>query len=434
MAESHSHPGTARADIEAVTPRPYRDKYLWGAYIALLFISVVELFSASSREITADNIFGPLVRHVVLLGIGFVIVILVQRMNYNTIGRWTYAIVVLSVIATLYTMFFGTIINGTRRSFSLVGISVQPSELIKLSASMLIAWVLSKSQIKGKADVTTRSVVAVAVIVLFFGALLINQGLTNTILLMAISISMMIICGVKWSKLMAVVGIYAVIGMGFMGYKYITYESPANQELTQGVEQDRTGLRRNRLANYFNSEKYKDPITSENQQEQYSYIAQANGGFFGVFPGNSREASRLPLAFSDYIYAIIIEDIGVLGGTLLLLVYLSLLARAGVVAAQCKKAYPAMLIIGMAVFIVFQALFHMAIVTGVFPVSGQPLPLISKGGSSVIITSFALGVMMSVSRHAMRKNRRQLINDEIKTLDNLSPLPEPSNADNPMLT
>jgi cell division protein FtsW len=163
-------------------------------------------------------------------------------------------------------------------------------------------------------------------------------------------------------------------------------------------------------------DKYNDPITSDNQQEQYSFIAQANGGIFGVFPGNSRETARLPLAFSDYIYAIVIEDTGLVGGVTLLLLYLWLLARAGRIAMKCKKAFPALLVIGMSVFIVYQALFHMAIVTGCMPVSGQPLPLISKGGSSVIITSVALGMMLSVSRFAERKGIKQEVHDNISAL------------------
>ena len=142
-------------------------------------------------------------------------------------------------------------------------------------------------------------------------------------------------------------------------------------------------------------------------------------------PGNSRETARLPLAFSDYIYAIIIEDMGLVGGLFVMLLYLWLLARAGRIASQCQKAYPAFLVIGMAVFIVFQALFHMAIVTGFFPVSGQPLPLISKGGSSVIISSVALGIMLSVSRFALRKGKRREIRDELKDLS------DTAQADNP---
>lgn len=421
-------PRGVHAEVAALKPKPRTDKQIWGIYILLVFISLIELYSASSREVSAGNIFGPLLRHALLLALGFLIILAFQRVHYRKIYKYTLVIVGISVAATIYTMFFGTVINGARRSFSLVLFSVQPSELIKLSAALLIARVLSQSQLKNKSDVTQRGVIIVAVSVLVFSALLVNQGLTNTLLLMAISLSMMIVGGVGARKFFTVLGIYAALALMYGGYKLAT--SSDKEPAADGIENttqstDRTNLRKNRLENYF-ADKLNEPITSENSQEQYSYIAQANGGVFGVGPGNSRETARLPLAFSDYIYAILIEDMGLAGGLFVMLLYLWLLARAVRIASQCRKAYPAFLIIGMAVYIVYQALFHMAIVTGFFPVSGQPLPLISKGGSSVIITSMALGIMLSVSRYALRKGPKQQMHDEITPLSDGVPT-----ADNP---
>ena len=173
--------------------------------------------------------------------------------------------------------------------------------------------------------------------------------------------------------------------------------------------------------------KWQQKITRTNYQEQFSYIAQAHGGVVRFMPGNSRETSRLPLAFSDYIFAIVIEDLGLVGGVFVLILYIFLLFRAGGIASQCTRAFPAMLVIGMALYITFQALFHMGIVSGLLPVSGQPLPLISAGGTSILITSLAIGVMLSVSRFATRKGTAQKrdINQEI------SALPENVRAENP---
>lgn len=156
-------------------------------------------------------------------------------------------------------------------------------------------------------------------------------------------------------------------------------------------------------------------------------MAQANGGIHGVGPGNSREASRLPLAFSDYIYAIIVEELGLIGGIIVLILYLWLLGRAMGIASRCNRTYPALVVIGMAIMIVAQAIFHMAIVTGVGPVSGQPLPLLSKGGTSILVTSIAFGIMLSISRTANRQGgKRQDIRDEIDAL------PEQLGAENQM--
>ena len=430
-------------EIAAVRPRPRRDPAIWGIYAFLIFVSIVELFSASSREIVGGNILGPISRHAFLLFIGFIIMICLQRIHYRHFYRWTYVIVGLSVLSVFYTMFFGVVINGARRAFSLFGLcTVQPSELIKFSAALIIARLLCNYRVHYKKGLIEeykrynhRLVAVVAGIVLFFGALLIKQVMTNTLLMMVISTAMMIIGGVRWKELFCVWGVYAVIAGGYYFVKYSDVgekmfgteqaEGMSDAEaIASGREFDRQATHKNRISNFLRPDKYKDKITSDNAQEMYSFIAQANGGVVGRFPGNSRETARLPLAFSDYIYAIIIEDTGLIGGAFLLFAYLCLLWRAGYIASQCKKAFPALLVIGMAVFIVCQALVHMGIVTGCLPVSGQPLPLISKGGSSVIVTSIALGMMLSVSRFALRKGQRQEANDRIARLSDDDAMPD----------
>ena len=430
-------------EIAAVRPHPRRDPAIWGIYAFLIFVSIVELFSASSREIVGGNILGPISRHAFLLFIGFIIMICLQRIHYRHFYRWTYVIVGLSVLSVFYTMFFGVVINGARRAFSLFGLcTVQPSELIKFSAALIIARLLCNYRVHYKKGLIEeykrynhRLVAVVAGIVLFFGALLIKQGMTNTLLMMVISTAMMIIGGVRWKELFCVWGVYAVIAGGYYFVKYSDVgekmfgteqaEGMSDAEaIASGREFDRQATHKNRISNFLRPDKYKDKITSDNAQEMYSFIAQANGGVVGRFPGNSRETARLPLAFSDYIYAIIIEDTGLIGGAFLLFAYLCLLWRAGYIASQCKKAFPALLVIGMAVFIVCQALVHMGIVTGCLPVSGQPLPLISKGGSSVIVTSIALGMMLSVSRFALRKGQRQEANDRIASLSDDDAMPD----------
>ena len=425
-----------RADIDAVRPRPRTDRQIWGIYFALVFISLIELYSASSREIVAGNILGPVIRQAALLFLGFLIMIGLQRVHYKRFYQTTYIIVALSVLSVFYTMKFGLVINNARRAFSLFGLcTVQPSELIKFSAALIIARLLCNYVYRYKRGHEAeerrhnqRLVAIVAALVLFFGALLIAQGMTNTIIMMVISVTMMVIGGVRWRELAWVAVVYAAIGGIYMGIRYI---APDKAEGTEQAETqvvgshdviDRADTHRSRIQQWLHGQKYNDAITSDNSQEMYSYIAQANGGFWGRLPGNSREAARLPLAFSDYIYAIIIEDTGMWGAALVMCLYLWLLARAGRIAMQCKKAFPALLVIGMAVFICCQALVHMGIVTGALPVSGQPLPLISKGGSSVIITSVALGMMLSVSRFALRKGQKQEANARIAALsDNEMP-------------
>ncbi len=409
-------------------PLPKADKYIWAIYIAILVISVIELYSASSREVTASNVFGPLIRHCEMLGLGMVFTIALSRMHYRWLIPITPIFVLITLLLGFYVLFKGDIINGARRSTTLMGIAIQPAELLKLSVVLIIALVMSKNKLK--MGVKTRGVVISAAFVLLCGGLLFSQGLTNTLLLMGISFAMMLIAGVEWKKFGIVLLAYAVLGGGAFILKHESKPEYSEAEWTHIQETGknfageettiaRSGTQQNRIAQWLGNDsvpKYAETITSKNRQEQYSYMAQANGGIIGQLPGNSRETARLPLAFSDYIFAIVVEDWGLLGGLGLLALYLWLLARAGAIASRCSRAFPALLVLGMAVLIVLQALFHMAIVTGVFPVSGQPLPLISKGGSSILATSIAFGIMLSVSRFAVQTDSRKDINAEIMKL------------------
>ncbi|MDE6351859.1 MAG: FtsW/RodA/SpoVE family cell cycle protein [Muribaculaceae bacterium] len=394
---------------------PKTDKYIWGIYILLLIVSVIELYSASSFEVRASNVFAPLIRHGMMLVIGTLIVLGISRINYRWLIPLIPIFVLFSIALAGYVLFAGEIINGARRSVTMFGISFQPAEFLKLSAVLSLAVIMSRSQ--SREGVKTWGIITSAGIVLVFGAILLPQGLTNTLLLMGISLSMMLIGGIPFRKFFMVLGIYAVLAGGYLVGKSLLSEDVG-----------REGTWKNRLERYRDDSipKYDQPITSINRQEMYGYMAQAHGGVIGVMPGNSRETSRLPLAFSDYIFSIVVEDLGFIGGCALLLFYLSLMARAGNIARQCKRALPALLVIGMAVMIVLQALFHMAIVTGVFPVSGQPLPLISKGGSSILITSIAFGIMLSVSRFATQSKAKKQDADPEAEL-----LPEEVQAINP---
>lgn len=179
---------------------------------------------------------------------------------------------------------------------------------------------------------------------------------------------------------------------------------------------NRTGTQKGRIKRFLEGVNPEDPIDDYNRQVIFAKISQANGGVFGQGPGNSRESARLPLAFSDYIYSIIVEDTGLVGGIALVILYLLLLARAGRIAYRCSRAIPSFMIMGCAVLIVLQAFVHMAIVTGLFPVSGQPLPLISKGGTSVLVMSAAIGTMLSVSKFAVTNGDKKQIKDELKEL------------------
>ena len=366
------------------------DPYIWGIIIILYIVSVVEVYSAISREITGGDVYSPIIKHIMLLFSGFVITYVTSQIHYKWFKVLAYLIIPLTIVLLVSILFWGDTINGAKRTISVLGVSLQGSEVAKVTIVLAMATVLAKTQIKR--GVNMKGVLWVVGLVTIFSALLFTQGLTNTLLFIGISVCMMLIGGVEFYKLFGILLVYVVLALAVMQAKDLITEEKET--------------------------------THKNLQEHRAAMAMAHGGITGVGPGNSRESSRLPLAFSDYIYAIIIEDLGfIVGGVGLLVAYLMILARAGLIARRCTRAFPALLVMGMAVMIVLQALFNMAIVVGVFPVSGQPLPLISKGGTSIWMMSF--GVMLSVSRYAVKDSGKK-----IKT-EKENDLPEDLQAANP---
>lgn len=421
----------------AVTPPLKGDRALWGIYLLLILISIIELYSASAQEVSADSRFGvysPLVGHGIHLLLGFLLVLGIQSRSYTQFVVLGPVIAVLSIVMMILVLLFGTELNGARRSINIFVTTVYPSEFIKLSAAIVIALIMAWTHNNSKNEVRKRRGVWLSAgVALCFGGLLCTQGLTNFILLMGISLGMMVIGGVRWKHLGVVILVYIAAGLIVLGARELTTKSGSKDKTTDNTEyvdsdsdndKESDFLGRfqtwtNRLSRHFGNDsipKYKQKITDINRQEMHGYMAQANGGFWGVLPGNSRETQRLPLAVSDYIYAVIVEEWGLIGGIGVLILYLWLLGRASSIASRCNQRFAALLVIGMAVMIVLQALFHMAIVTGVFPVSGQPLPLISKGGTSILVNSMAFGVMLSVSRYGIHTGRKQDERDERESL------------------
>ncbi len=425
------------------------DPYIWGIIIFLYIISIVEVYSAIGREING-NVFAPILKHTILLFGGFVITYVTSLVPLKWFKKATKGLIVFAVVVLVLTQLIGEEINGAKRSLSIFGFSLQGSEVAKVTIVLGLAWVLARTQIPR--GVNNAGIKAVIILVALFSGLLLIQGLTNMILFLGISVCMMLIGGVQFKKLFLVIlPIYLCLGVLGLGATAIYSELKAEDkpasvrenvevvqvnegtEVVQKSNKDgglleifRIATWERRLKDFTDPEpEYEKPTNSDTWQRHHSAMAMAHGGVVGVGPGNSRETAMLPLAFSDFIYAIIIEELGLIGGIILLGAYLAILIRAGLIARRCNRAYPALLVMGMASMIVLQALFNMAIAVGVFPVSGQPLPLISQGGSSILMMSFAFGVMLSVSRYGVKEDG-VLIKGESE-----SDLPEDVQAKNP---
>lgn len=421
-------------------PRVRTDHHLWGTYILLVLVAIVELFSASIQEVTDGGIFNPVLRHGGFIVSGLIFMLILQHIHYRYIYRAIPVFVLFCLGMMIAVRLVGSEVNGAMRAIRIAGIPILPAEFMKLGAALGMAWILTKNQVKGRRDVTTRGLVLSMLFMGVCAGLLFSQGLSNTIVVVAICYSMMLVGGMGWKKFLIALSIGAVVGAGALYFKTRDKENveltpqqerviALNKEGEVGKADGRGNVWNNRMSNHFRPHKELEPFSTEHQQEQLSYIAQAHGGLFGVGIGRSRENARLPLAFSDYIFAIIIEELGLFVGLGILICYMWILGRSAKLTMRFKQTMPGVLVMGCAFVIVFQALYHMAIVSGVFPVSGQPLPLISKGGISVWATSLAFGVMLSVARHAVR-----ITDTKAEQRQEQEILPEDSVSVNPAIT
>lgn len=416
------------------------DQYIIGIFVTLCVVSIVETYSASSREITNDGgVLAPMLKQLALMALSIGAMFGLSRANYVKFPGLSIFFCIVTVGFALLTPIIGVEINGAKRSIQLPGFTVQPAEMAKLAVVFALSLVLAMYVDKRTRMVTNKGLVLELLIIAGFGALLIKQGLTNTILFSGISLCLVFVGGVSWRKYLVFFAGVLVIVLAFLVIQgFIDDHSLDDPNQTEQVASenntatDRLGRLetwKKRIKRY--ADKYKNPlynkplVIGENDQEMFSCMAQANGGITGVMPGNSRECSRLPLAFSDYVFSIVVEDTGFIGGSLLIILYFSLLIRASHIAARCTRKYPAFLIMGMAVFIVLQAFFHVAINVGLFPVSGQSLPMISKGGTSLLMTGIAFGVMVSISRTATKQGDSRALDKQEKDA-----LPEALRTDN----
>lgn len=392
------------------------DRYLWGIYLMLLLFSVVELYSASSAEVNKNaNVYHPLLQHAMFLSAGLGVVLLMQNIHYKYYRKFAWVLAAISLGLVFYANNHGVVANGAMRAIRVLGFTIQPPEIAKLALVVVLARIMATHQMRH--GVTNRGILLSLLMLGTFGCLLYTNGLTNTALILVIASAMFVIGGAQARKLIVIFTLFAVVG-GVVAYQKFGDEEPDSTGTAEQVaattsadginrDIDRTDLRKKRVTSFLEGVNPDDSLTDYNRQVVFAKMSQAHGGKFGNGPGNSRESARLPLAFSDYIFSIIVEDTGFAGGVCLLVLYLLLLARAGVIASKCTKAFPALLITGCATMIVSQALIHMAIVVGLAPVSGQPLPFISKGGTSIIVMSAAMGMMLSVSKFAIQRTGKK---------------------------
>ncbi len=373
------------------------DRYLWGIYFMLCVISIIEIYSSSSYLTRyGGNFLRPAMRQIGLVIFGTTLVVCMHNIHYKWSKLLMLGLTPLTLLLLIWALFLGRWLD--------FGFSVQPSELAKLSVILLLAFILAKYQDPERKGAGTKAFKYSLIVTGIACLLIVKDNLSTALLVGVVSFCMMIIAKVEWKKLLllaAVVmaAVVVLLSVSVMVYKY----EEAVKKTFPVLGKTRMATWGGRCARFFESndkKAYEEAIVDDNYQEQHAYMAVANSKGVGVWPGNSRARDFLPEAYSDFIYAIIIEETGILGGIFVMALYISLLLRAGSIARQCDKAYPAFLITGLATMIAFQALINMGVSVGLFPVTGQPLPLVSRGGSSFMVISAYFGIMLSISRFA----------------------------------
>lgn len=372
------------------------DPIIWGVIIVLSIFSLLAVYSATSTlamHKMGGNSLYYLVRHGVILAFGIMIIFITHLIHYKYYSRLSQLLIGIAIVLLIITLFLGTNVNQATRWLTLpgLGFTIQTSDFAKLALIMYIARVLSMKQ--GDIKSFKEAFLPVIIPVVIICVLILPANLSTAVLIFGISFLLMFIGRISIKHLLASGGVAILVLALFIAVGTLV------------KKEGRINTWKNRIESYF------DEGGEENYQSQQAKIAIATGGLFGKNPGKSVQRNFLPNPYSDFIYAIIVEEYGlIIGGIPILLAYLFLLFRAGVIVRKCNRTFPAFLAIGLTLLIVVQAMVNMAVAVGIFPVTGQTLPLVSMGGSSMLFTSIALGIILSISRNL---NETELDEEEV---------------------
>ena len=391
------------------------DRVVWIIFALLFGISMVEMFSASSYLVhLTGSVQNPILRHFMFFAMGFMGMMIVQMIDFKYIRLLGYAGLVFSWGLLILTMFFGTEQAGAARWIEIGGFQFQPSEVAKLSLIIVIADQVERLQNVEKQNKYFWYVIGAVVLTC---GMIFTENFSTAAILFVITMTMMWIGEINWKKLATVCGavVGAVMLILFIAWVipeevYREYDNPAVKVFKRAYTWTA------RIENFFEARdktvsKFKIKADGSNFQENHAQMAIARGGFIPHGPGTSMERNYLPEAFSDFIFAIIVEELSVWMGLFVILLYLWLLYRAGRVAQQSDSLFCAILVIGVTMLIVLQAFIHIGVSVHLGPVTGQPLPLISRGGTSVLVNCVYFGLIISVTRHIqLQKLQKEMAN------------------------
>ena len=396
------------------------DKVIWIVFFMLCMISLVEVFSASSNlTYKSNNFIMPIMKHAIMLAVGGFIAVVITNIPCRYFKLTTPFLILISVATLLWVLFAGESINGANRVIEIAGQTFQPSEIAKGTIILSEAQILSAMQTERGADRKAFKYILVIALPMIF--LIGLENLSTALLLFASMFLLMFIGRVPWIQLGKLAGI--CVGFALMGILLIEIVGDdtkvEDSKLTKVEKVEKLKKERGAIEKMFHrADTWKARINKftddtevapqdydldKDAQVAHANIAIVSSNVIGKGPGNSVERDFLAQAFSDFIYAIIIEEMGLFGATLVVFLYIVLLFRTARIANRCDNNFPAFLCMGLALMLVIQASANMLVAVGIVPVTGQPLPLISKGGTSTIINCAYIGAILSVSRTAKKK-------------------------------
>ena len=397
------------------------DKVIWMVFFFLCIISIIEVYSASS-QLTYKNgsYLSPVLKHIGILLMGIFCMVVTLNIKCKYFKIVTPFLLIISVLMLIWVLFAGQSTNGAARWVGILGMKFQPSEIAKGALVLATAQILSAMQTEKGAD--QHAFKYILVVCAFIIPLILVENFSTAFLLCVVIFLMMVLGRVPMQQLGKLLGVVVLFG-GVMFVLIMAVgtdhsQDVASQTLTEEVVDQpkeepgvfskvfhRFDTWKARIAKFADKRQLTpaEVDLDKDGQTAHANIAIASSNVVGKGPGNSVERDFLSQAFSDFIYAIIIEEMGIVGAVAVAFLYIVLLIRTGRIVNRCENNFPAFLAMGLALLLVIQAIFNMCVAVGLAPVTGQPLPLISKGGTSTMINCIYVGVILSISRSAKRK-------------------------------
>ena len=367
--------------IQTLAKNAKGDRWIWIIVILLSTWSLLAVYSATGTIAYKKGVGSEqfLIKHLVMVICGLALMYFSHLLDYRYYAGISKILMVITIPLLLYTLLFGTNVNDASRwvTIPVINQTFQTSDLAKLALITFLARTLTKKQETIK-DVKKAFIPIMGAVCVIF-ILIALANLSTALMLFGVSILLLIIgrISVRQILIVCLAGLVLLAGVIWYGPRHKTYIS--------------------RIEAFMN------PDTDKSFQANQAKIAVATGGIFGKGPGNSVQRNFLPHPYSDFIYALIIEEYGLVGGIILAMLYLAFLYRCILIVTQSPKAFGALLAAGLSFSLTIQAFANMAVAVGLGPVTGVPLPLVSMGGTSILFTSIAFGIILSVSRDNEKK-------------------------------